>query len=87
MMRVDFPGGVSDECVAWLREHVGAGGDMTRLDRRFDQCEWFYERRFQPYDEQIHDEQPTQGDYIPSITIRDGNSREALWFALRWSGS
>jgi len=85
-MTIDFPGGVSDECVAWLREHVGVGGDMIRLDRRFDQCAWYYERRFVPYDKRVDDKQvhDTAGDYIPTITVKDPNM--ATLFALRWSG-
>ena len=84
-MRIDFPGGVPDGCTAWLDQHVGKGGNMTGLDDvRFDECAWYHQRRFRPYDEQIHDERRTQGEYIPSITVKD--PVKAMWFALRWSG-
>ena len=82
-MTIDFPQGVPDGCVEWLEQHVGPGRNFEYGHRA-----WYHDCRFRPYDEQIHDGQQAmtvQGDYIPSITIRDGNSREALWFALRWS--
>ena len=81
-MRVDFPRGVTREVVAWLEEYVGPGAN--RVDPEWVKGAWFYERRFRPYDKQVHDEQPTAGDYIPTITVKD--PKLATLFALRWSG-
>ena len=85
-MTIDFPKGVPQECKEWLDEHVGSRhrGRYPGEGKDRNECAWFYERRFRPYDEQIHDEQPTQGEYIPSITVRD--PAKATWFILRWSG-
>ena len=86
VMTVDFPQGVPDGCTEWLKEHVGSGVDNAN-GVGFDECAWYYERRFRPYDKQVNDKQvhDTAGDYIPTITIRD--EQKAVLFVLRWSGS
>lgn len=82
-MTINFPQGVPDGCTKWLNQHIGSGVDNAN-GVGFDECEWFYQRMYIPYDEQINDEQPTQGSYVPSITVKD--PVKATWFALRWGG-
>jgi len=87
VMRVDFPQGVPDGCTEWLTEHVGLGATALKgATVTFDDCAWFYERRFVPYDKRVDDKQvhDTAGDYIPTITVKD--PKLATLFALRWSG-
>lgn len=86
MMRIDFPQGVPNGCVEWLNQHVGQGKHLPWCYRepKLEECAWYYERRFRPWDKQIKDWHKPQGDYITSITVKD--PAKATWFVLQWGG-
>jgi len=78
MMTIEFSQGVSDECVLWLRKHVGTGTSPN-----FDDCDWYYER----IEKEVVSTDPsmdTNIKYISAITVKD--PKKALLFALRWAG-
>lgn len=82
-MRVDFPQGVPAECTVWLNQHVGKGNITGIVDD--DEYAWFYERRFETFNQIKNQDEIVlgQGKYIPSITVKD--PEKAVLFVLRWS--
>ena len=79
-MRVDFPQGIPEGCMAWLDKHVGSG-NTSRYG--LDNYDWSYERRYQPNKSQVHAGYAAEGSYIPSITVKD--EKKSIFFILRWA--
>ena len=76
-MRIDFPGGVSDECVEWLDMLIGLGWTRVMLTKftdntyAIDITHWLAENIKNPYERNGRD-------------FLFENPKDASWFILRW---
>jgi hypothetical protein len=79
-MKVEFPEGISEQCIEWLLENVGSGNVYrSPLDGRIcikamsESDAWFFERVF------------ANGIATIAATITVKDEKMATWFILRWS--
>lgn len=79
MTTIDFPQGVPIECLEWLVENFGFEGSPG-----VEESVWYYERRFVIDPIWADTTLGCNGQYMPSITIKD--PKKAILFTLKWAG-
>ena len=89
-MIVEFRLGVPPGCIDWLWDNIGSGNVSPKTDDgnrhvdlvTHDWHAWKYERIAVPKTPEVFGDGPFS--YVPTIEVRD--DKDALLFALRWSG-